>query len=138
MRRIYFIILLAGIFMVLAAPVKAQVSVGINFNLGSQPIWGPVGNDYVEYYYLPDIETYYSVPQRRYYYFENGIWIGRSTLPVRYSSYNIYNSYKVVLNEPNPWKNHKNFKEKYYSYAGRHDQQIIRDTVFHIPANLSY
>ena len=40
----------------------AQVRFNVNFNIGSQPVWGPIGYDYVEYYYLPDIEVYYYVP----------------------------------------------------------------------------
>ena len=79
-------------------PVAAQVSV--NINIGAQPVWGPVGYDYVEYYYMPDIEVYYYVPTRRYVYLSNGNWIFAAALPSRYSYYNIYTGYKVVINEP--------------------------------------
>ena len=50
----------------LVQPATAQVSV--NINIGSQPVWGPVGYDYVEYYYLPDIDMYYHVPTQQYVY----------------------------------------------------------------------
>ena len=30
-------------------------------NISSQPIWGPVGYDHVEYYYLPDIDAFVDV-----------------------------------------------------------------------------
>jgi hypothetical protein len=43
--------------------------VRVNINIGSQPVWGPVGYDHVDYYYLPDIETYYYVPTRQFVYF---------------------------------------------------------------------
>ena len=33
--------------------VSAQVKVGFSVNIGTQPEWGPVGYDHVEYYYLP-------------------------------------------------------------------------------------
>lgn len=122
----YFFVLIVTLF--LSSSVNAQVDVSINFNLGTQPIWGPTGYDYVEYYYLPDIEVYYYVPQHRYYYNNNGRWIYSSYLPSRFGNYDFYNSYKVVLNEREPWRNHKNYKEKYYSYKGRHDQQLIRDS----------
>ena len=102
--------------MFLASTLTAQLSVSLNFNVGSQPIWGPVGYDYVEYYYLPDIETYYYVPQQRYYYYEGGNWISRSYLPARYSHYDLYNSYKVVVNEKDPWRNNKVYKNKYSSF----------------------
>jgi len=120
----YFFVLIVTLF--LANISNAQIDV--NINLGSQPVWGPTGYDYVEYYYLPDIEAYYNVPQQRYYYYEKGNWIYKSSLPSRYSNYDFYNSYKVVINEREPWRNHKNYKKKYYSYKGRHDQQLIRDS----------
>ena len=46
----------------MAVPASAQVRVNLNINIGSQPAWGPAGYDYVEYYYLPDIDVYYYVP----------------------------------------------------------------------------
>ena len=120
----YFFVLIVTLF--LANISNAQIDV--NINLGSQPVWGPTGYDYVEYYYLPDIEAYYNVPQQRYYYYEKGNWIYKSSLPSRYSNYDFYNSYKVVINDREPWHNNKTHKEKYSSYKGRHDQQLIRDS----------
>ena len=96
--------------------------------IGSQPIWGPTGYDYVEYYYFPDIEVYYNVPKHRFIYFERGHWITRSSLPSRYRGYDLYHSYKVVVNEREPYLNHQTYKEKYSSYRDRHDQQPIRDS----------
>jgi hypothetical protein len=123
----YLFVLIAALFLGGASSTSiAQVSV--NFNLDSQPAWGPTGYDYVENYYLPDIDVYYNVPQQRYYYYNRGVWRYSSTLPSRYSSYNFYNSYKVVVNEREPWRNNKIYREKYYSYKDRHDQQPIRDS----------
>jgi len=96
--------------------------------LDIQPAWGPTGYDHVEYYYLPDTEVYYSVPQHLYYYQNRGRWTSSVNLPYRYRSYDFYNSYKVVVNEKNPWKKHKSYKEKYSSYKDHHDQQTIRDS----------
>lgn len=122
----YFVVLIAALFLSgTSGTLDAQVR---TFNLDSQPIWGPTGYDYVEYYYLPDIETYYNVPQHRYYYYNNGSWITRSNLPSRFNNYDFYNSYKVVLNEKEPWNNHKTYRNKYSSYKNRHDQQVIRDS----------
>lgn len=118
----YLFVLIVTIF--LANISSAQ----ININLSSQPVWGPTGYDYVEYYYLPDIEAYYYVPEQRYYYYDNGLWIHSTNLPSRYSYYDHYKSYKVVVNEREPWHNHKKYKNKYYSYKGRHDQKLIRDS----------
>lgn len=110
------------------APLKAQVHLDLNINIGSQPVWGPVGYDYVKYYYMPDIEVYYSVPQGLYFYYEGGDWVSMSYLPVRYRDYDIYHSYKVVINKSNPWKHHNSYKKKYARYKGKRDQLIIRDS----------
>ena len=123
MRKIYLTILFTGILLALGSPIKAQVSLSLNFNIGSQPVWGPVGYDEVQYYYLPDIESYYYVPQHRFYFLNGGRWIYSSSLPARYANYNLYNGYKVVVNQREPWRNHNVYKNK-----GRHDQQPIRDS----------
>src|SRR6185436_8892941 len=50
---------------------SAQVRVNVNVNIGDQPRWRVAGYDYVEYYYLPDIETYYYVPSHQFIYLSN-------------------------------------------------------------------
>jgi hypothetical protein len=128
MRKIYFSIVCAVLLIVFAAPVKAQVHISLNVNIANQPAWGPVGYEAVQYYYLPDIETYYCLSSHRFYYFQKGRWINSLNLPVRYRNYDLYGSYKVVVNEPTPWKHHDTFRDKYASFKGRHDQQPIRDS----------
>ena len=122
----YLLIIVVALF--LSSAINAQIRANVNFNLGSQPIWGPTGNDYVENYYLPDIEAYYNVSQHRYYFNEGGRWVGRSSLPSRYHNYDLYNSHKVVINEREPWRNHETYRGKYSSFKGLHDQQPIRDS----------
>lgn len=122
----HLLVLIVAVF--LSSIVDAQVRFNLSFNLDRQPIWGPTGYDHVEYYYLPDIEVYYNVPQHRFFYYEGRRWIGRSSLPSRYRGHDLYNSYKVVVNEPTPYRNHEKYREKYSSYKGRHDQQSIRDS----------
>ncbi|NCS88266.1 MAG: hypothetical protein AUK34_10585 [Ignavibacteria bacterium CG2_30_36_16] len=126
MRRIYYAILIFGILMGFSTPIKSQIKYDVN--IGSQPVWGPVGYDYVEYYYVPDLDIYYNVPQNRYYYYEKDRWVYNTNLPSRYSRFNLYNHYKVIVNEPEPWRKHKYYKEKYYSFRSRHDQQLIHDS----------
>ncbi len=128
MKRIYFNILIAGIFIFLAVPMKAQVSINFGINLSSQPIWGPTGYDAVQYYYLPDIDVYYYVPQHRFYYQSRGRWIYSSNLPYQYRNYNLYSGYKVVINENRPYLRNNVYREKYSSFKNRHDQQPIRDS----------
>jgi hypothetical protein len=123
MRHI-LVLILAVLF---ASTADAQVRINLNFNIDRQPVWGPTGYDHVEYYYLPDLDVYYSVPQQRWFYNERGRWISRPSLPARYRGHDLYNSYKVVVNEPAAYRNNKSHREQYASFKGRHDQQPIRD-----------
>jgi len=107
---------------------SAQVSVSFGVNIGSQPAWGPVGYDYANYYYMPDIDTYYDVPTHQYVYFDNNVWVHRAYLPVRYRNYDLYHSYKVVLNDRNPWIRNDVYRTRYAGYRGRHDQVVIRNS----------
>ena len=122
MKKIILILLIAvGWF--IYKPANAQVSV--NFNIGAQPVWGPVGYSYVEYYYMPDIEAYYYVPSRQFIYLTNGRWIFATTLPYRYRSYNIYSGYKVVINEPRPYLHFGAHKIRYAKFKGNNGRQAI-------------
>ena len=103
-------------------PSNAQINV--NVNLGSQPQWGPSGYNHVDYYYLPDIETYYYVPQKQFVYRNNGQWAFTNSLPAKYSGYNLYNGYKVVLNTPKPYLSFDNHKVKYAKYKGVKGKQV--------------
>lgn len=107
---------------------RSQVSLGININIGAQPVWGPVGYDYVEYYYMPDIDVYYYVPRHQFVYFSSGRWVFAAYLPVRYRAYDLYSGYKVVINEPRPYLHSSVYRARYAPYRGRHDQVIIRNS----------
>lgn len=122
----YSFLLIAALLV--TGSMTAQLNVTVTPNIASQPLWGPTGYDHARYYYLPDIETYYDVPQRRFYYYQDGRWIGRSQLPPRYKSYDFYHSYKVVIDDPKPYNNHKKYRDQYLSFKGRHGQEFIRDS----------
>src|ERR1041385_8506337 len=72
-----FLFILANSF---TMPTMAQVSVGVNINI---PFWAPVYDhvDEVQYYYLPDIEVFYDVPNREFVYMEDGNWVYSPELP---------------------------------------------------------
>lgn len=107
---------------------EAKSQVRVNINIGSQPVWGPVGYDYVEYYYLPDIEAYYYVPSHQFIYLSGGNWIYSYSLPPRYRWYNLNTGYKVVVNEPRAYRHFKVHKTRYNGYRGNHSQTIIRNS----------
>ena len=106
---------------------QAQVRVSVGINIGTQPAWGPAGYDHADYYYMPDMDVYYNVPQRQFIYFDNGQWLFAASLPPRYGSYDLYHSYKVVVNEPRPYLRGDFYRERYSSYRGRRDQEVWRD-----------
>lgn len=105
---------LFGSALFLAVATQAQVSV--NVNIGSPPMWGPVGYTNVQYYYLPDVEAYYDVPSAMFIYQSGGVWIHRTYLPTRYRNYDLYNGYKVVMtgyHGSRPYYHHNDYKRRY-------------------------
>jgi hypothetical protein len=109
-------------------PARAQVHLSVGINIGSQPDWGPVGYDHADYYYMPDIDAYYDINAHQYVYFNNNVWVHSVSLPPRYSNYDVYHSYKVVVNERTPWVHNNVYRTKYATYRGRRDQPVIRDS----------
>ena len=106
----------------------AQVNFSLGVNIGSQPDWGPVGYTHADYYYMPDINSYYDVNAHQYVYYSNRVWVHSAALPPRYSNYDVYHGYKVVVNERTPWVRNRTIRTKYATYKGRHDQVVIRDS----------
>ncbi len=106
---------------------NAQVRLSVGVNIGAQPEWGPVGYDHADYYYMPDIDCYYDVPNHQYVYFQNNAWVHAAALPPRYH-FDRYHTYKVVVNQPNPWLHQDIIRARYANFRGRHDQVIIRDS----------
>jgi len=120
------IVVIALLLSCLPWPSFAQVGLSVNINM--QPVWGPVGYDHADYYYFPDIETYYDIHRREYTWFDHGRWVTDISLPPRYSNFDLYHSYKAVINEPNPWFHHDRYRQQYMGFRGRHDQVVIRDS----------
>ncbi|HEV7781565.1 MAG TPA: hypothetical protein VGO58_09875 [Chitinophagaceae bacterium] len=104
----------------LAQRSEAQIRLGVNINIGDQPSWRVPGHDYVEYYYLPDIETYYYVPRHQFVYLSNGRWVFSYNLPPRHRGYNLNTGYKVVVNQHNA-----------YQYYNQHRTQYGRQNRYH-------
>ena len=127
MKKLLFIavLLLSSLLFKIA---NAQIGLHVGVNIGSQPEWGPVGHPTARYYYIPDIDAYYDVSNHEYVYYDNNVWVHNKTLPERYHNFDKYHSYKVVVNQRNPWEHHEDGRARYSGYKGRHDQEIIRDS----------
>jgi hypothetical protein len=100
----------------------SQAQVSVNVSIGSPPAWAPVGYAETEYYYLPDIESYYDVRASQFIYCDNRRWIRASHLPPPYRRYDLYRGHTVVLTDchgPSPYRYFKQHKAKYYNgYSG--------------------
>lgn len=123
MKKLLFSIFFA--FAAIAFVNTSTAQVRITINIGDQPEWGPSGYDYAEYYYMPDIETYYYVPRRQFVYFSGNNWVFSSSLPPMYSNYNLYSGYKVVLRTPDAYKYFNSHKVKYGRYKNYNNRQVI-------------
>ncbi|KUJ60785.1 hypothetical protein AR687_15350 [Flavobacteriaceae bacterium CRH] len=103
--------------------VMSHAQVSINVNIGTPPSWGPEGNDDSRYYYLPDIDVYYDVTKSQFIYDNNGNWARANRLPSRYGQYDLYDGYKVVLNDYRgdaPYAYHKKHVKNYpKGYKGK-------------------
>jgi len=100
----------------------------MSVNLGSPPLWGPVGHTEARYYYLPDVQSYFDVQSSTFIYYGNGRWHRKTTLPSRYRNYDLYDGYKVVLtgyHGETPYKNFREHKKKYkIGYRGEPQRTI--------------
>lgn len=121
-----FKLIVIGMLFFLSGAINAQVYV--NVNIGSPPLWGPVGYTEVRYYYLPDVECYYDIQTSMFIYYGGGVWIHRGYLPKRYSNYDLYSGYKVVMMDYHgdaPYTNFKEHKMKYVKgYRGEAQKTI--------------
>lgn len=115
-----------GVFLFVSSLTQAQVSVSVN--VGVPPVWGPVGYSNVQFYYLPDVQAYYDIRATQFIYIKNGKWFRSRYLPGNYRNYDLYNGYKVVLNDyhgSHPYYNFNSHKAKYYKgYKGSPQKTI--------------
>jgi hypothetical protein len=114
MKKIFIcavIVLSASFFTTASAQIR------ITNNVDSQPKWGPDGHEFVEYYYLPEIEAYYYVPRQQFIYqSEDGYWTFSSSLPADKKSCDLYSCPKIVINEAGAYRYFDQHKVKYAGY----------------------
>jgi hypothetical protein len=106
-KLIMMSVILASSFIYKAA--DAQVRVNLNVNLGTQPKWAQSNYEQVNYYYLPDLDMYYNVPNRTYTYLQGRRWVTVNAVP----QHDFNRGYKVVVNDKNPWNNQVKYRNTY-------------------------
>lgn len=90
---------------------EAQVRVNVNVNVG--PAWGLPGNPSGNYYYFPEIDCYYNIPQQRFVYFDRGRWVTVKHLPRAYRDFDLYRGRKVIITDANPFSRPHYYRETY-------------------------
>lgn len=90
-------IITIGIFVVVTSVSRAQFS--IHVNIGNPPSWGSTSKSDADYYYLPEVESYYDIRATQFIFIRNGRWIRSRYLPRRFRNYDLKQGQKVVLNE---------------------------------------
>jgi hypothetical protein len=94
---------------------EAQVRVNVNLNIG-RPSWGLPNNQVGDWYYLPEIDTYYDIPRRQFVYFDRGQWVYANQLPYMYRDYNLNRGYKVAINDARPFMRADVYRRKYHKH----------------------
>ena len=105
----------------------SQAQVSVNVNLGTPPVWAPAEKVETQYYYLPEIDSYYDVPAERFIYVKNGAWVRSERLPARYSNYNLRGGKVIYLTDyrgNSPYAYHKKHKVKYVTTRYRQNNVV--------------
>ncbi|WP_320814211.1 hypothetical protein [Flavobacterium sp.] len=127
MKNLKILMLFTAFFLMNITDTNAKLSV--NANISSQPLWGPVSYDRVEYYYMPEYDMYYNSPKAQFIHRKGNKWIYSNALPYQYKNANLYSTYKVVINDPKPYLKHNFYSKKYKGYKNyRSKQSSIRDS----------
>ncbi|MES2427276.1 MAG: hypothetical protein V4560_09905 [Bacteroidota bacterium] len=97
---------------------SAQISFGIHINTPAVRIVAetPVYAGYTaadDYYYLPEVDAYYSVAERCYYYNNGDNWVQAAYLPGEYRNYNWRNARYYEVRARRPYLHADIYRERY-------------------------
>lgn len=117
-----------GIILFAASNSQAQVSVNVNIGRPAVIVdsWVPRNHVNVDFYYLPEIQTYYDVHTSHYVYLDNGNWCRTRYLPTHYRNYDLSHARRVELrgyHGSRPYTYYTNHHVKHYNkryVAARH------------------
>jgi hypothetical protein len=113
---------------------QAQISVHIGLNIPARRVYVPAPppqpvevydndefDDSDDYYYLPEVEAYYSVPRHCYYYQDGGRWISAAYLPGAYRSYDWRTARRFEIRGRRPYMHHDEYRSKWGGGFNRGD-----------------
>lgn len=102
---------------------NAQIRIHVGFGFASQPVVyapAPVVEHvyeqpayYNDYYYLPDVDAYYSVNEQCYYYYDGDNWISGAYLPGQYRDYDWRSVRRYEVRAPRPYLHDDIYRSRY-------------------------
>jgi hypothetical protein len=114
------IIIAAGGLVAQSAQAQVGVSVGMQIGPLVINVHKPTAPAvvYDDFYYLPDVEAYYSVPEQCYYYMDGNRWVNAAYLPGRYRNYDWRNARRYEVRTQRPYANHDYYRNKFGGNRG--------------------
>jgi hypothetical protein len=98
----------------------AQGGFHINLHFGTQPVYEAPARFYEEqYYYLPEVEAYYSVREQCYYYNKGYNWVSAAYLPGAYRDYDWEHARRFEINEARPYMHNDVYRSRYGGFEHR-------------------
>lgn len=117
--KLFKILPLFFLFAILSTQAIAQIKVDVNIGtptVVTTPVWGPIVTT-EQYYFLPEIDTYYDIRNAQYLTLNNGTWVRTRNVPARYRTYNFNTGKVIVINDYKgraPYVKYSNHKVKYF------------------------
>jgi hypothetical protein len=116
------------------ADAQIKLSLGLRLPGVHVAVNTPVYADYNagdDYYYLPDVDAYYSVAEQCYYYNDGNNWISAAYLPGEYRNYDWRNARNYEVRAHRPYLNADVYRERYRGNVnnwGRNDNHYDNRT----------
>ncbi|MBC7399863.1 MAG: hypothetical protein H7289_07935 [Mucilaginibacter sp.] len=125
MKKIALIsaIALSGLFY---SNANAQLRIGFGLHVNTPSVRieaqtaSPVYTEYSnadDYYYMPEVDAYYSPYERVYYYNDGGRWVSNAYLPDEYRNYDWRTARRYEVRAHRPYLNADIYREKYRGNA---------------------
>lgn len=113
---------------------KAQIRVHLGIHFASRPVYvpervvvaQPAPDEYSEpsnydgdedYYYLPEVDAYYSIPEQCYYYNDGGSWVSAAYLPGAYRNYDWRVARRFEVHAHRPFMHNDYYRTRYNGVA---------------------
>ena len=134
MKKIAIISAIAISGLLLNNKADAQIRIHLGLNFAPRPVvyTAPArvvvdqSADYCEptnydgdedYYYLPEVDAYYSIPDQCYYYNDGGAWVSATYLPGAYRDYDWRSARRYEVRAPRPFMHDTYYRTRYNGVA---------------------